>query len=453
MERPYRIFWLLVLGLHAVVAGAALWLLPGGFPATHPRFWSNWIVPIVLALAVALAVSMARRHRYDLLGAILAGFPIGWAGAAISLRILFPVTFRSIFAVPLAGAVLMGAAWLLTFRRQPMSPNVRRLIWANGLASALFGSIILPLSQRAPAADTRPLNIPMPAMPSEPASRSINGGKLNSRLWVSPGDGSVMVKVGNVGVNIRSLLTFISRSPDGCSTILAPRSYREAPDLRLRSSDQQEDRLLMWYRADYDASLSVKPGLDSGLIVLESFAHLTMPVFSHLNSFCDLEVSGHTRLALTFSPCPEAIVEVLPADYPTGRPLRLAYRDANDRFHVVEATSGEKGPFHELAAGRLTRSEPLGITIHDQGKAVATVVLNDWSAQVGTGLSPTAGWGVPVNAIEFSLSGDAPGSTAGIYLTLAGTSVGRGWDSVGHAQGTYRNRITVEVAEPEEAEQ
>ena len=69
------------------------------------------------------------------------------------------------------------------------------------------------------------------------------------------------------------------------------------------------------------------------------------------------------------------------------------------------------------------------------------VVLADWSAQADTTLSPTAGWGVPVNAIEFSLAGDAPSSPASIFVTLAATSVGRGWDCVGHRPGTYRNRI------------
>jgi hypothetical protein len=48
-----------------------------------------------------------------------------------------------------------------------------------------------------------------------------------------------------------------------------------------------------------------------------------------------------------------------------------------------------------------------------------------------------------VNAIEFSLEGDAPGSEAALFITLAGTSVGRGWDTVGHAAGTYRNRMRI----------
>ena len=59
----------------------------------------------------------------------------------------------------------------------------------------------------------------------------------------------------------------------------------------------------------------------------------------------------------------------------------------------------------------------------------------------------TAGWGVSVNAIEFSRSGDAPGEPASIFVTLAGTSVGRGWDCVGHAAGQYQNRMLFEKVE------
>ena len=111
---------------------------------------------------------------------------------------------------------------------------------------------------------------------------------------------------------------------------------------------------------------------------------------------------------------------------------------------MVEASSGEKGPFRILAEGRLEPSSHLKITFCDDNRAIADLNLLDWSAQASTQLSPTAGWGVPENAIEFSLSGNEPASTASIFITLAGTSVGRGWDSVGHAAGTYRNRIAIE---------
>ena len=118
--------------------------------------------------------------------------------------------------------------------------------------------------------------------------------------------------------------------------------------------------------------------------------------------------------------------------------------DAHDTFHVVEARSAEKGPFRSLASGKLKRGEPLGITLHDRGKPVARVTLDDWSAQVSTELSPTAGYGVPQNAITFMLSGASPTSPAFISLELAGTGIGRGYDSVGHAPGVYRNRVCIE---------
>ncbi len=111
---------------------------------------------------------------------------------------------------------------------------------------------------------------------------------------------------------------------------------------------------------------------------------------------------------------------------------------------MVEASSGEKGPFKLLASGPLGRDEPLEITLLDQGRPEGWITLADWAQQAGTALSPSAGWGVPVNAIEFSASGDEPEAPASIFVTLAGTSVGRGWDCVGHTAGTYRNRIRFE---------
>jgi hypothetical protein len=134
-------------------------------------------------------------------------------------------------------------------------------------------------------------------------------------------------------------------------------------------------------------------------------------------------------------------------DYPIGRPARFAFVEKDRTFRVVEATSGEKGPFRTLARGRLAPEETLSIGLRDQGRMIGRIFLKDWSAQSDTTLSPTAGWGAPVNAIEFSLVDDAPSSPASIFMTLAATSVGRGWDCVAHNPGTYRNRIRIEPAQ------
>ena len=113
----------------------------------------------------------------------------------------------------------------------------------------------------------------------------------------------------------------------------------------------------------------------------------------------------------------------------------------------MEASSGEKGPFHELASGPLKRGEPLTMTVFDDDHPVFRVTLEDFSAQADTQLSPTAGWGLPANGMHFSIESDDPSSVATIFISLAATSLGRGFDSVGHAPGVYRNRMKVEVIE------
>jgi hypothetical protein len=40
-------------------------------------------------------------------------------------------------------------------------------------------------------------------------------------------------------------------------------------------------------------------------------------------------------------------------DYPIGRPARFAFVERDRTFRVVEASTGEKGPFRTLARGRL----------------------------------------------------------------------------------------------------
>jgi hypothetical protein len=456
----WRLFWLVVLAGHAVAIAAWWWLMPGGFALSHPRFWVNRVVPIAVLAIIGTAV-WASRRRLDLLCPTLVLFPAAWASVSIAARLVFPVTFHRLFLLPLIGAAVMAVAVFLPARRQGPAPRQTLSPWervpegrvrANAppgaiaalVIAALIGAI-LPRTQRAPEPDTRPLDAPMPRAIASPGPvESLLNEVSSFRLRVHPSDGSLMIRAGSLRVSIEPLLRFLDRSPDGCWTILAPRALRHGPHLVLESVVKEEDRLLLQYRGDYQAILRVHPGPEGGPVRLEAMARLPRPVFSHLNAFCDVQVFGSRHLALSFSPCPEALVEVRPADYPAGRPLRLAYLDAQGVFHVVEATSGEKGPFRELGRGNLRRGQPLAITLHDRGVAQARVVLEDWSAQVGTALSPTAGYGLPVNAIEFCLQGDEPGAPAAIFITLAGTSVGRGWDSVGHSAGTYRNRMSVE---------
>jgi hypothetical protein len=268
---------------------------------------------------------------------------------------------------------------------------------------------------------------------------------------VNAADGSVSVRLRRGTLFVSPLLRFLGRSPDGCWTLLVPERLRDESEPRLIGETQGVPGSPRHWRYEIPglgaAELWVDASSDGRGASIQALTRLDQPVHSHLNSFCDIEVRGHRRLSLAFSPCPEIRVEVRRFDYPVGRPSRFAYVDCGRRFRVVEASSGEKGPFRVLAEGRLERTEPLTITLHDEEWEVGRVTLHEWAAQAGTELSPTAGWGVPVNAIEFSLGGDGPFSPASLFVTLAATSVGRGWDCVTHPAGTYRNRITIEATD------
>jgi hypothetical protein len=194
----------------------------------------------------------------------------------------------------------------------------------------------------------------------------------------------------------------------------------------------------------YGEVMSVTYHPESSMTHVEAWAKLDEPVYSHLNTFSELMITGHERLFLSFSPCPDVRVEALPADYPTGRPAQLAYVDADGMFRVVRAKSGEKGPFAELGRGVLDASDPVTITLFDGDRPACRITFATWAGQVSTDLSPTAGWGLPQNSIEFQRQGETTSSPVSIWLTLAGTSVGRGWDTVGHGAGVFLNEVLIE---------
>ena len=92
-------------------------------------------------------------------------------------------------------------------------------------------------------------------------------------------------------------------------------------------------------------------------------------------------------------------------------------------FRVVEGTSGEKGPFHTLAQRAPRPEEPLTINFRNQGRLVGESRWPTGRPQADTTLSPTAGWGVPVNAIEFSLV-ERRAFLSGVDLCHAGGHLG-----------------------------
>jgi hypothetical protein len=438
---PWTAVWSTIFFAHTVVAGVWLAMMPGGFPCWHVRFWMNSVLPwAVIVLSVTGVVAVWRKRSVAYL-ATVTFFPIAWTAGLVVAAVIFPISSRRLAVPGLAATAVLWGAWWVTCRhhwawRWPMAAAV-------GMAMAA-GSLV-PMAQRAPEPSTRPAGVPFP---NHDLATTPTG--VPPRLEITPGtavrtsDGEVTVRCRQLTVALQALLEFESVSPDRCWTIFAPRERRGVWVPRLRGYRADADAVELQYGGPFSQWLEVRSGKASSGLDVTCLARLERPVYSHLNTWTELFITGHRRLTLSFSPCPKVRIEARPADYPTGRPARHAYLGTDGMFHVVEARSGEKGPFRPLASGRLVRRDALIVTLYDEDEPVCRLHLDDWAGQASTALSPTAGWGVPVNAIEFQRLDDDLDSPVSIWITLAGTSVGRGWDSVGYAPGTYRNRIRVE---------
>lgn len=442
------LYWLWLFAGHVVAALGWWWLAPQGFGFRQPRFWLNTVVPGLIGCGALLGmVGIFTLRRSWVAGAATAGVTL-WGGALAAACVLFPASAQT-FVLPSAAAVVaLAAAWYFLDPAASGLRNARLLGAMMGLGIGLF----VPWAVKAPPPSTKPMNAVLEEFEfTTRADESIDLLERSKFAHLMPLRGGVTVAGESITLEILPLLTFEprSRSPDGCWTNLAP----PASDLDLRRRLVGQKLVPGGAYCRYDGTgpqlLKMQTTTDPARCEVVAFARLEAPIYSHLNSFCDVYIRGHRDLSLRFSPCREIPIVPGPADYPSGRPAQLAALDDQGTFRVYEARSGEKGPFKTLAEGLLHPQNHLGgrlqIEVLDEGRRAATLTLYDWAMQASTEPSPTAGWGLPQNAIEIRRLGETRDATVVLHFTLAGTSVGRGFDSVGHAAGTYRNRITVDV--------
>jgi len=410
-----------VLTIHAAACGVAVAYLPRGFGPNDIHAWSNTFVPaaagfVIVAALVRFVFFQSSGLFVSLVSASIAG---GWLAAIVTGNVLFPLSIgveRSVGPAAIAIA-LATLAWATKLRTWPSI--------AAGMAGAAAG-IVEIVAQKAPPPSTRPAGGTLAEVRGEPTKDDAASGQVS-------------FPCGKEHVRVRPLLTFESRSPDATWTVLAPggafganRKFeafsKERNGFRARYTDDGESTVV----ATKDAK-----GLD-----IEAVSKLPRPVYSHLNAFATINVPFET--VVSFSPTGEERFTIEPSDYPSGRPMQLAYLGDDVAFHVVRASDAEKGPYTELARGKLGRDEPLTIEIRhkDGSPGTCKLTFKDWSSQVSTEPSPAAGWGVPQNSIQLLSRGN---KDAVIVLTLAETGPGRGWHSVGHAAGTYKNRIRVDT--------
>lgn len=432
-----RLAFGVVILLHAVLAVAAFWLLPQGFPILHRRFALNALFPACVAsgsIALGLALVFAPRWGFRFLPAV----PALWAAAALGLLLVFPETGAA--AARPIGLVALNLSALVAFtcRKYSLRECLPATLLGVGLGTA--GAF----AERPPPPTTQPSRQEpqaLSAKPGEPIGRRLEIGR---ELTIDGATLGVTWRRREVSISIEPALTFDRTPPDGFWSIFTDkRGNARAP----RSLTTSPGALDLW-AADGTLRLSVRRM--TSVVELDAWTLVDQPTYSHLNSYTTVKVSGHQRLALRFAGCPSAPIAVTHADYPTGAPARFAYVDAARRFHVVQAADAEKGPFTSLAEGSLAPGTPLVvdlIELSDAARTFARLQLSDFAAQLSTALSPTAGHGVSENAIQFGLESTDANSEAYLLFTLAASGVGRGWDSVGHRAGAYRNRLRLETFE------
>ncbi|HEV7299498.1 MAG TPA: hypothetical protein VGN72_09060 [Tepidisphaeraceae bacterium] len=445
-----RLLWLFVLVCHALAAGAWLAMMPGGFAMAHVRFWTNRAMPAVVLMVILIAMVAGFRKRLGVACSVLVGLMAMYLAAAVCCVGLYPISGRypALACIVAAGVVALALAQL---RRH--GPG--RVGTAMAVATGVAVGVVMTTALRAPLASTRAstaaaaaevsattlLALPTTTQPSRAVVR------LTNHVAVHPGEGSLDVTAGRGIISVHPLLTFTSRSPDRFWTCFALRALRVGPPRHLMIRDASHSRAALHYADDGTSSLQVDAATDGAAVHIMATSTLPTAIYSHLNTFTEIHIAGHRRLSVAFSPCPQERIAFTSQD---DAPARFAYIDADRRFHIVQARASEKGPFRTLATGRLNPDAPLTMSLFDEDGdlPLARITLHDWAAQASTALSPAGGWGVPQNAIEFSLGGRGERSVASMYITLAATSVGRGFESAGHVAGTYVNRITLETPAP-----
>ncbi len=452
----WRIIWSIVIALHIV--GMIGWWWPNrphGFPLTHPRFWVHEALPWLFSATSVLAIASAWRRRDTFFRVIIWAMPAGYATVAISTLLIYPISSRSnlreLFGLPwllpcgfwlhmLGLAVVLLIMALLTNGRRRYPSLALTAVVAMGIGVGF----LFTWSQRAEDPSTRPAARALPTLPETAETIRADQAVFSSELTVDAEKGQISLKRGNLQIRIDPLLTFHTRSPDRWWTMLAPLKWNGRLSRPLASTHKDEDGFYLAYAGEEPARILIKEK-KNGSVEIEAWAQLPAPVFSHGNFFCRVRVKNYRKLSISFSPCPQERIEMQPHSYPHyWIDQGFAYLDAFDRFFLAKGSWEEKGPFHHLASGSLKRGDPLTVTLFDEGQPVCRIVMEDWSSQVSTAVSPTAGWGLPVNAITASVGPKSYGAEVEINFQLAGTHVGAGSDSVGHTAGIYRSRIRFE---------
>lgn len=413
--------WMSVTSLTLCAAGAswALWRRPDVFPLDHPMWWATTGTVLGAWLLVALALAGAVTGRSALTFTVAQAPGVLLLSGGLAGRLLFPRTEGTFFGAPFA----LGVLWVATTFRAYRALEARRrwVLLALSLVVAPLG-VVQPWARVPAPPGTRPALLELP--PRVPPSSLPPEVTLDDT-------GRVRLPCGHATLSLQPLLTFQDASDDGFWPLAqTPTTARATETPSLEDGPRRR------------ASLRLAP-LDGGALEVDAATLVPTTLASHLSRFTELVAEGLARPEVGFHGTDAPRFEVLPFDYPRGRPVQFGALTAAGDFVVLRASDAEKGPFHELARQPLAREAPLILTLFDDGAPQCRVTWLDFASQADVTLSPTAGEGVPVNVVQFGRPARDEAKVA-LLLSLAATGIGAGLDTVRYAPGVYRNRVRVE---------
>lgn len=396
---PRALLALACLLLLALLVGACLlWSLamPGGFAVASAPWWLGRGLPLAVASLCAIALFSPALREPLLLG--LFALPAAFGG---TLLLVFPATGLNAGGGPLVLAVATAALVFATIR--PGRSHLHLALPA-GLLWAVLG-IGGGLAMRAPPPSTTPA--PLALLEQRPLAPLEEAGA----------EQLATLEIEHLRFTVDARLHLDETSPDGNWSLFSL-------DHTVQLSCHREDT-----RApEHTLELDVRCVLPS-------------PAWAHLGHSAVIAIHGGRDLHLSLAEPGAPLTPIAPLDLVGGMPAAAVYLGPYERVHLVRGAANDKGPWTHLASAPMEDGD-LRLWIHEGTRRIAEIELPAFAAQASTAPSPTAGWGLPQNAIEFRGASE-PDGAAQLWVSPAATSLGRGFQTVGYRRGTYRSAVRI----------
>lgn len=372
----------ILLWTHAAGAVVYAWLQPRGFAFGSRSFYEHALIAPSFALAscaAALSLHLHQRTALRLMG-LLAGFWIPIEAAGSMGNTVFAAGSRWLLLGSVAGL------WLVLLSSKRLHEWAPPIVSAAVIGAASGGAFLW--CTWAPPCTVKPA-----------------GGSLDVPARV---EGATELECGDLRAEVEDSAVLLLH-PSGIVVVEPGPEFDACSTTGFWTLFDSHRRAIAPWRVHRVAGNSLHlqsegPGMSSDCIVSVAPGEVRVRVATTMEEEVCVHLASFMRITV-----PEAAWKS--GDF-------VAFRSG--RLELMRPSFREKGPFSTLA-----RVEGDPVLLAGGWK----VQVRGWAEQASRAPSPTAGWGVSQGAIEFYDNE--------FFFELAGTSLGRGWQTVRLSSGTY----------------